>query len=73
MTNAECTTDFETALRELEAIVRELESSDMDLDQGLKKFEQGIDLYKQCRFTLESAEKKIRILSDSLKELDYKE
>ncbi len=73
MTNAERTIDFETALRDLETIVRELESGDVDLDQGLKKFEQGIDLYKQCRSTLESAEKKIRILSDSLKELDYKE
>ncbi len=70
---AERTTDFESALKELEAIVRELESGDVDLDQGLMKFEQGIDLYKQCRSTLESAEKKIRILSDSLKELDYKE
>jgi exodeoxyribonuclease VII small subunit len=73
MANAERTTDFETALRELEAIVRELESGDVDLDQGLKKFEAGIALYKQCRATLVTAEKKIKILSDSLKEIDYKE
>lgn len=67
------TLDFESSLKELEKIVRELESGDVNLDQSLKRFEQGIELYKKCRSTLEGAEKKIKILSDSLKELDYKE
>lgn len=67
------TTDFETSLKELEKIVRELESGEVNLDESLKRFEKGIDLYKKCRVTLESAEKKIKILSDSLKEIDYKE
>ncbi|HXH32067.1 MAG TPA: exodeoxyribonuclease VII small subunit [Bacteriovoracaceae bacterium] len=67
------TFDFEASLKELEKIVRDLESGDVNLDQSIKKFEQGIELYKNCRNTLESAEKKIKILSDSLKELDYKE
>ena len=67
------TKDFEKSLKQLEQIVRELESGDVDLDQSLKKFEQGIELYKKCRSTLENAEKKIKILSDSLKELEYKE
>ena len=70
---ANTNTDFETSLKELEKIVRDLESGETNLDESLKKFEQGIELYKKCRSTLESAEKKIRILSDSLKELDYKE
>jgi exodeoxyribonuclease VII small subunit len=65
--------DFESSLKKLELIVRELESGDVSLDESLKKFEEGIDLYKQCRQTLEGAEKKIKILSDSLKEIDYKE
>lgn len=73
MTNIDATTNFEKSLKELEQIVRELESGDVNLDQSLKKFEQGIELYKKCRSTLENAEKKIKILSDSLKELDYKE
>jgi exodeoxyribonuclease VII small subunit len=73
MDNSLTTTNFETALKELEQIVRELESGDVNLDQSLKKFEQGIELYKKCRGTLETAEKKIKILSDSLKEVDYKE
>lgn len=72
-TSKSTTHDFESSLKELENIVRELESGDVNLDQGLKKFEQGIELYKKCRSTLESAEKKIKILSDSLKEMDYKE
>jgi exodeoxyribonuclease VII small subunit len=65
--------DFETSLTKLEQIVRELESGDTSLNESLTRFEQGIDLYKQCRQTLEAAEKKIKILSDSLKEMDYKE
>ncbi len=67
------TLNFETSLKELETIVRELESGEVNLDESLKKFERGIDLYKKCRLTLEGAEKKIKILSDSLKEVDYKE
>jgi exodeoxyribonuclease VII small subunit len=66
-------TDFETSLKELEKIVRDLESGETNLDESLKKFEKGIELYKKCRSTLEGAEKKIKILSDSLKELEYKD
>ncbi len=65
--------DFEASLKKLEQIVRELESGDVSLNDSLLRFEEGIDLYKKCRQTLESAEKKIKILSDSLKEIDYKE
>jgi exodeoxyribonuclease VII small subunit len=71
--SAPSTQNFEKALLELETIVRELESGDVSLDESLKRFEQGIELYKKCRQTLEGAEKKIKILSDSLKEIDYKE
>lgn len=67
------TTEFESSLIELEKIVRELESGEVNLDESLKKFESGIELYKKCRTTLETAEKKIKILSDSLKEIDYKD
>ncbi len=73
MSNTEKTVNFEKSLKDLEQIVRELESGDVNLDESLKKFEQVIELYKKCRSTLETAEKKIKILSDSLKELDYKE
>ena len=66
-------TDFEASLKKLEQIVRELESGDTSLNESLNQFEEGIVLYKQCRQTLEGAEKKIKILSDSLKEIDYKD
>lgn len=65
--------DFEASLKKLEQIVRELESGDTSLNESLARFEEGIDLYKQCRLALEGAEKKIKILSDSLKEIDYQE
>lgn len=65
--------DFESSLKELEQIVKQLESGDISLDDSLKKFEKGIALYKECRQTLLSAEKKIKILSDNLKEIDYQE
>lgn len=65
--------DFESSLKKLEDIVRELESGDISLNESLARFEEGIGLYKKCRQTLEGAEKKIKILSDSLKEIDYKE
>lgn len=71
--NTSTSVDFENSLKELEKIVRELESGEVSLDESLKKFEKGIELYRECRNTLDSAEKKIKILTDSLKEIDYKE
>ena len=65
--------DFDSSLKELENIVRELESGEVSLDESLNKFESGIALYKKCRQSLEGAEKRIKILTDSLKEVDYRE
>ena len=63
--------NFEESLQELENIVRSLESGNVGLDESLKKFEEGIKLYKSCRLTLDKAEKKIKVLNDSLKEVEY--
>ena len=65
--------DFESSLKKLEKIVRELESGEVGLNESLNRFEEGINLYKSSRDTLENAERKIKILTDSLKEVDYKE
>ncbi len=63
--------DFESSLKELEKLVHDLESGELPLQDSLQKFERGVELYKNCRGTLDQAEKKIKILNDSLKELDY--
>ncbi|MBF0366634.1 MAG: exodeoxyribonuclease VII small subunit [Oligoflexia bacterium] len=63
--------DFETSLGELEKIVKEFESEKISLQEGLEKFERGVHLYKQCKSALSEAEKKVKILTDSLKEEDY--
>ena len=62
---------FESNLENLEKLVEELESGELGLDKSLKKFESGLELYKKCRESLKSAEKKISILTESLKEEEY--
>lgn len=65
--------NFEDSLEELEKLVSELESGKLGLDESLTKFEKGLSLYKSCRTSLEKAEKKISILTESLKEEPYQE
>jgi exodeoxyribonuclease VII small subunit len=59
---------FEGALEDLEKMVNQLESGELSLEESLEKFESGVKLYKDCKKMLSSAEKKITILSESLKE-----
>ncbi|HHT9125095.1 MAG TPA: exodeoxyribonuclease VII small subunit [Candidatus Brocadiia bacterium] len=54
---------FEESLKKLEGIVEQLERGDLTLDESLTKYENGIRLYKQCLALLESAEKKVQILT----------
>lgn len=63
--------DFETSLLKLESIVEGLEAGDAGLDANIKSFEEGIKLYKECKGFLQNAEKKIQVLTDSLKEEEY--
>jgi exodeoxyribonuclease VII small subunit len=60
--------NFEESLKELESIVSKLESGDVGLEQSLEQFEIGTKLYKECKDQLSIAEKKIVILTESLKE-----
>ena len=60
--------NFEDALKELESIVSKLESGDISLEQSLDQFEIGTKLYKECKEQLSVAEKKIAVLTESLKE-----
>lgn len=58
---------FEEALKKLEKIVEDLEKGDLSLDDGLKKYQEGIELARICSQKLDSAKKKIDILSKNKK------
>ena len=55
---------FEDSIKELEKIVKVLENGEPSLDESLKKFEDGISLIKVCQKELESAENKIKELTE---------
>ncbi|MCM8781124.1 MAG: exodeoxyribonuclease VII small subunit [Candidatus Omnitrophica bacterium] len=58
---------FEEALKRLEKIVQDLEKGDLSLDEALKKYQEGIELSRICTQRLESAKKKIDILTKNKK------
>ena len=56
---------FEEAIEKLDAIVSKLESGSASLDESLSLFEEGVKLIKICNEKLDSAEQKVRILTES--------
>ncbi len=56
---------FEESVGRLEEIVRMLENGTASLDESLKLYEEGISLVRACNKQLDSAEKKIRILTQT--------
>lgn len=58
--------NFEKSLSKLEQIVQDLESSDVGLDKSLKSYEDGVKLYNECQKYLETAQKKVTVLTESL-------
>ena len=72
-TTEENTPGLEEALAKLEQIVQELEKGNLNLDDSLRSFETGVKLYKTCRQSLEGAEKKIKLLTEDLKEENWQE
>lgn len=64
---------FEEAVKKLEKIVDELESGELSLDDALRKYQEGIELSRLCTQRLESAKKKIDLLTKGKKgELELK-
>lgn len=59
----ECANTFEESLGELEKIVAELESGKLGLSDALERYEEGVKHLKGCQQMLESAERKIELLS----------
>ena len=60
--------NFEQSLALLEEIVAGLDTGKFSLEEGLKKFEEGVNLYQECKEILDHAEKKITVLTKTLKE-----
>ncbi len=58
---------FEDAIKKLEKIVEDLEGGDLSLDEALKKYQEGIEISRVCSQRLESAKKKIDLLSKNKK------
>ena len=56
---------FEAAMARLEEIVRMLESGNAPLDTSLTLFEEGVALVKLCNSKLDTAEQKVKILTDA--------
>ncbi|MEW4571117.1 exodeoxyribonuclease VII small subunit [Tautonia sp. JC769] len=54
---------FEAALGQIEAIVSDLERGTLDLDASLARYERGVRLLSQCRTTLQSAERRVALLT----------
>ena len=56
---------FEQAMTRLEQIVMKLESGKCSLDESIRLFEEGTRLTGFCRQSLDTAEQKIRRLTDT--------
>jgi exodeoxyribonuclease VII small subunit len=52
------------------SIVSNLEQGDVELENVLAQFEEGLKIYKTCKTMLNEAEKKVKVLTDDLKEED---
>ena len=56
---------FEDAIARLEEIVTTLERGKCELDRSLELFEEGVSLVRACTEKLDSAEQKIKLLTES--------
>ncbi len=54
---------FEQALAKLQALVHSLEEGDIGLNEALASYEDGVKLLRHCHQLLESAERRIELLS----------
>ena len=63
---------FEDALAELEALVEQMEAGDLSLEASLTAFERGVKLTRHCQASLQAAELKVKVLTESgeLEDLD---
>ncbi len=57
--------NFENQLDRLKEIVDQMEKGTVKLEDALKLFEEGVGLYSNCNELLESAEQKIKIMTET--------
>ena len=57
--------NFEEAMAKLDSEVKRLESGNMTLDESIAAYEEAIKLIRTCNEKLESAERRVRILTES--------
>ena len=55
--------NFEESMEKLEKIVKSLESENKSLEKNIQLFEEGLAISKKLQERLDSAEKKIEVLS----------
>ncbi len=56
---------FENAIERLETIVTEIEDGKVSLEESIERYAEGTKLIRMCRSTLDQAETKIKLLSES--------
>ena len=56
--------NFEEAILKLENEVKKLESGNMSLDDSIASFEEAVKLVRLCNQKLESAERRVRLLTE---------
>jgi exodeoxyribonuclease VII small subunit len=59
---------FEQALLALEDIVERISKENLDLDEMIRLYEEGIGYLQVCQKNMETAEAKIRILNERIKQ-----
>ena len=58
---------FEEALSRLTKLVEKLETDQLQLEESVAAFEEGVKLSRRCESLLDSAEKRLQVLSDQEK------
>ena len=56
--------NFEQAMQRLEQIVEQMESGELPLEELIVRYEEGMKLVKVCQEKLETAERRIEVISN---------
>jgi len=65
-TGVQVTSDFESAVSELEKIIAEMEAGKLSLEDSLNAYKRGSELLSFCRSKLEDAQQQVSVLEDGV-------